>query len=272
MSNEQDAATQVMTGAAQELVKSSYNDLVHPTVKAVGEIVALPFQAVSAALTPLKVWIAHKNHSYQEVVSLLAKKLENIPPENIVPPEPYIGVPALQQISYCMDNEELRNMYANLLARAMNKDTKNDVHPSFVEIIKNLSPDEAVLLKYICTYFTDLKFANIPTISLHKMNNPMEYEVIISRFSNFPEKAGCQQQPYVKKYFDNLERLKIIDFNVNELVNDVFYKDLIENDFIKESRYKIHKKFDGKFNCDYAKNHYALTDFGISFCKICILD
>lgn len=62
-------------------------------------------------------------------------------------PDPHIAVPALQYISYCMDNDELRDMYANLLANSMNKVVKNGVHPGFVEIIKQLSPDEARLLK-----------------------------------------------------------------------------------------------------------------------------
>ena len=48
-----------------------------------------------------------------------------------------------------MNSEELRNMYANLLAASMLKDEKENAHPSFVEIIKQLSPDEAKLLKKI---------------------------------------------------------------------------------------------------------------------------
>ena len=63
--------------------------------------------------------------------------------DSIVSPEAYIAVPALQAISYCKNSEELRNMYANLLATSMLNDKKEDVHPSFGEIIKQLSPDEA---------------------------------------------------------------------------------------------------------------------------------
>lgn len=48
-----------------------------------------------------------------------------------------------------MDNEQLKNMYANLLARAMLKSEQSKVHPSFVEIIKQLSPNDALLFKEI---------------------------------------------------------------------------------------------------------------------------
>ena len=96
-----------------------------------------------------------------KIIKLLEKKLEKVSPEQIETPEPYIAVPALQYISYCMDNHELRDMYANLLASSMNKFIKNDVHPGYIEIIKQLCPDEAKILKYIAEKI------NIPTISLY---------------------------------------------------------------------------------------------------------
>lgn len=64
-------------------------------------------------------------------------------------PEAYVAVPAIQAISYSMNSEELRNLYANLLAKAMNSDTKDMVHPSFVEIIKQMSPIDALVLNEI---------------------------------------------------------------------------------------------------------------------------
>ena len=40
-------------------------------------------------------------------MELLSRK--DVPAEQIVTPEAYVAVPAMQNISYCMDNEELRN-------------------------------------------------------------------------------------------------------------------------------------------------------------------
>lgn len=57
--------------------------------------------------------------------------------------EPYVAIPAIQQISYSYDSDELRDMYANLLANFMDKERSDLVHPSFVEVIKQLNPDEA---------------------------------------------------------------------------------------------------------------------------------
>ena len=106
-------------------------------------------RAINAALSPLRQWIAQREYNVAETEKLLAKKLENIEPEKIVSPEPYVAVPALQAISYSMNSDELRELYANLLAKSMCIDTKNSVHPSFVEIIRQMSPlDAATSVSY----------------------------------------------------------------------------------------------------------------------------
>ena len=40
-------------------------------------------------------------------------------------------------------------MYATVLANSMDKFTKEGIHPGFVEIIKQLSSDEAKILRYM---------------------------------------------------------------------------------------------------------------------------
>ena len=37
----------------------------------------------------------------------------------------------------------------NLLAKAMNKDYKEQVHPSFVEIIKQMAPNDGIIFKSV---------------------------------------------------------------------------------------------------------------------------
>ncbi|MEM5769734.1 MAG: DUF4393 domain-containing protein, partial [Bacillota bacterium] len=94
-------------------------------------------------------WILNGEAKLDEVSRLVAKKVADIPEEKLVPPEPYIAVPALQAISYSMDSEELRNMYAGLLSKAINSDEKDRVHPAYVEIIRQMSPLDAKALEFI---------------------------------------------------------------------------------------------------------------------------
>lgn len=126
-----------------------YDDALKPTVQESGQVVALVPKAINAALVPLRKWIAEREYSLAQTEKLLAEKLKNVPEEKITTPEAYIGVPALQAIAYSMDCDELRDMYANLLASAMNVDLKSGVHPSFAELIKQMSPTDARVFKTI---------------------------------------------------------------------------------------------------------------------------
>ncbi len=104
---------------------------------------------------------------------------------------------------------QLREMFANLLASAMNSDVSNDVHPSFVEIIKQLSPDEAKILKYFSdnpgwNKIFDKGYESEDDMVYHFKNDFCE---MIKGHITFPELANS--------YYDNLIRLMIIEI-VNE--------------------------------------------------------
>lgn len=137
------------TGKVIETIPELYEDGLKPTIQESGKVMALVPRAVNAALVPLRKWIAEREYRLAETEKLLAEKLKDVPPEKITTPEGYVGVPALQSIAYSMDSDELRELYANLLANAMNIDTKDKVHPSFVELIKQMSPNDAVVFKSI---------------------------------------------------------------------------------------------------------------------------
>lgn len=117
------------------------------TIEEVDKTSALVVRAIHAALSPLEKWVLQKEYNLSETKKLLEEKLKDIPAENIITPPAYVAVPALQSIAYCMDDIQLRDMYAELLAHAMNSETVDNVHPTFVEIIKQMSPFDALVLK-----------------------------------------------------------------------------------------------------------------------------
>lgn len=90
-----------------------------------------------------------------EIEKELSKKLKYVSEEDITEPEKYVAGPSIEGMEYCMDCDELRDMYANLLSKSMYTKTKRLVYPSYAQIIKQLTPDEANLLNYF--YKNDLK-------------------------------------------------------------------------------------------------------------------
>ncbi len=135
--------------ATKEVASEAYKDGLKPTVQETGKFLGRIPRTINSLFSPIDIWITKRKYKVEEVKAILAKKLKDVSEDKLTTPEPYIAVPAIEAISYSMDNEQLKNMYANLLARAMLKSEQSKVHPSFVEIIKQLSPNDALLFKEI---------------------------------------------------------------------------------------------------------------------------
>ena len=109
-------------GEVVKTIPELYHDGMQPTVQETGKALALIPKTINAALSGLQQWIAHREYNVEETKKLLAIKLEKVDVDKIVPPEPYIAVPAIQALSYSMNSDDLRSMYANLLATSMTAD------------------------------------------------------------------------------------------------------------------------------------------------------
>ena len=128
---------------ANSLGVEVYNDLMRPTVKPLGEILAMLPRTLKVAFMGWERWLNNKEESLSLTAQAIEDKIKKIPEDRIVPPEAYIAIPAIQQLCYCQNSEVLRDLYANLLVSSMDADKKWQVHPSFIDVIKQLTPDEA---------------------------------------------------------------------------------------------------------------------------------
>lgn len=219
-----------LVGAIGDTLKTAptlYEDALQPTVQVTGKILAIVPQTINAALLPLRKWNIEREYKFAEIEKILEQKLQNINPENIVTPEAYVAIPTIQAISYSMDSEELRNLYANLLAKAMNYDTKEQVHPVFVEIIKQMSPMDSLIFKIIME-----RDAN-PLINLCYANDiMMESKLLVSNITDIDITSG----EIISISIDNLIKQGII-----AIPNDEYYLDKHCYDKILNSKFYLEK-------------------------------
>lgn len=249
-------------GKAIETVPELYQDAFQPTVQEAGKFVSRLPRAINAAFSGLDKWILNREYSVDETKKLLAQKLKNVDPEKIVEPEPYVAIPAIQAISYTMNSEELRNLYANLLAKAMNIDTKDTVHPAYLETIKQLSPEDAVYFKHIYQLETR------PMVDV-KLELPNSFTVTIATNSNLFSLG------YVKNFplsLDNLCRLGLA-----KIPDGIWYaEDSIYDQLLKAvkseytyDKYK-HLRPDAT-EITFDKKRIDITDYGVNFYSTCII-
>jgi len=242
----------------EETKKEIYKDAFKPTMQETGKTVSLLPRVVKNALAKIEMWCINREFMVKEFELELQKKLESKKEENIVDADPSIFVPSAQAISYTWDKEEIKQLYLNLMASDMDKTTKDNVHPSFVELIKQMDSIDVKI-------FTKLYQRSIyPIYSLSKMNDDSSGETPILEYllsDNFYSNLSERQ---VIKSLNNLERLKLIEIHMDESFTDK------RNYAIIEKGQRI-QKYKGEFGESLGIQEGIIknTEYGKSFFEVC---
>lgn len=105
--------------------------------------VLLPFAAMNFGIQKAEAYFRER------FTGQLAEKTSHTPPQDLTEPKPSIVAPAIQALAFSHDERELRDMYLSLIATAMDGRSPEEAHPAFVEVIRQLSAEEAVHLRSI---------------------------------------------------------------------------------------------------------------------------
>lgn len=251
--------------AVEGLVKAVpvYQDLMQPTVREVGLVTA---RTVHAALAPLRgmVWGVEKIEEF--LYEALNKRLTGTPPERIQTPEPTVAGPALEALRFAGNEETLREMYANLLATAMDRETAERAHPAFVDVIRQLAPDEAKIF----TLVSRTRAVPRPLITVYaarKDKKPGSY-VVRLHFSLLGEQAGCQHPHLTSNYVENLCRLGLIEIPPGRsYTDDNLYEPLENHADVLAVKTKIEAKGEEP---EIGRESLLITNFGVQFYRACV--
>jgi len=124
-----------------------YHDTLQPAAKQIGQSLETVTKTVNIALAPIKALVWGYERIEDFISNRVSEKLKNVPNESIITPSPQVAGPAVEALRFAGHDINLRELYANLLATSMDKNTIHKAHPAFVEIIKNLTSDEAILME-----------------------------------------------------------------------------------------------------------------------------
>lgn len=253
-----------------ELVKAVpiYQDLLQPATKEVGVALGTVAKTVNIALAPI-AGIVWSYESIQEYISSkVSQKLKNTPATDIQTPRISVAGPALEALRFAGNEEELKNLYANLLANAIDKNRKNDVHPSFVEIIKQLLPQEAVFLKYlsniesypmICSCDSkgtaDYVVAGDAKLISDHYDSILTGSEIVTKFEEVSERFKDSLD--IRASYDNFKRLNLLE------VESYVHQRFIDNKYGEDNRIILE-----------VTNEEILqfTSFGSVFIKTCVIN
>lgn len=240
-----------------------YEDAVQPVARQTGKALETVGRTVNVALMPLRGMVWGMEQFEEFIHSRLSEKLKNVDTESISTPDPTIAGPALEALKFAGNEATLRDMYANLLANAMDEDTKGNVHPSFVEIIKQLKPREAMLLESlakvekfpnVCHYYQQHNirggwgFSEEVDTSNIKGTFVAEYEHMIPDLD-------------INTAFDNLCRLQLLQVNnkTSHKLQDNFHRGSFSEKIIDQIEISITQE-----------DTLIFTSLGVFFIETCV--
>jgi hypothetical protein len=243
------------------LVRPIYEDLAQPAVREIGLALG---GVVRVALAPVSAMVWGYDRIAAWLPDKLSEKLRDVPPDRIGTPPVEVAGPTLEALRFAGANPELRELYANLLATSMDLSTVRNAHPAFVEILKQLSTDEARIIRLFATEKI------YPVISLSAAHPEEEGQKEIEpNFSLLGEMANAAHNELTSSYLDNLDRLGLIELSDRRLVDKELYKPLINHPHIKATQDEGSKL---GFNTTITSRSVHLTQLGALFIRACVLD
>lgn len=196
-----------------------------------------------------------------EVHTIVENELRKISATDIQPPSAKIAVPLLQNASIT-EEPELREMYGKLLSGDMNKRKKSSIHPAYIEIINQMSSDDAKLFRRIAEIRNSIPVASVRFVfGTNYLTNIMPHY-----FSPF----FTGWDPWkVSMCIENLSRLTV--FHLFEgTVNGYDYEKIKQEEFVTE-RFEFAKKNNPSRELSIKIMSYVIqmNDFGRGLARLC---
>ena len=109
----------------------------------------------------------------------------------------------------------MRERYLNLLAASMDDSTAARVHPAFLTVLRQLTPDE---VRIVSTFQHDGPYPLVTVGARYRFGERLSTE--LRHFSQLGTQAGCEQPERTPLYVDNLCRLGLCELRPVRIADD----------------------------------------------------
>lgn len=247
------------------LIKQIYGDLMKPGVSQVGKALSSVLGLGNTILWPVQLLNERSKISLEINLERYREKMSQTPIEQVIPVAPEIGVPVAEKLSYVADTD-LREMYITLLSRASSKTTQSTVHPSFVNVLNNLSPDEALLLSFFQRNAGQSPYIDV---RIHAQGSKGFHELVNTYF-RLDDKTTLTYIANLPAYISNLEGLGLLRVRSDIKISDDAIYQTLEND-IRDTHQNLTLP-PASFNFSFVKGKIEVTKFGWLFLAACVVE
>jgi hypothetical protein len=250
-----------------------YTDAIQPTAQVIGEGLETLTKAALLPLIPFRLLVHGFEQMEHYLLDAMDKRLKRIPEERQIPPNPAVAGPALDALRFVVEEPDLRELYANLLATSMDSEIAKNAHPAFVEIIKQMSPDEARIIQVLASTGVS-PMVSVGTQYFRGLSeefNHLDVE-FLKNFSLLQYEANCSHPELFPSYLDNLNRLGLVQIKENYyLAGKNVYEHLENHPRIIESLSELEPEPDSIRQVPALRREALfLTNLGQQFCATCV--
>ena len=255
--------------ANSDIVKS-VAEVFPQTVKQADDALSTVFGLFNTLMLPFKMANLFAQQKWEQFQEDMEHKTADIPAENLQSPPLLIAGPTLEALKYAYDEVQLRDMYENLLASAMDTRRVGRTHPAYVDTIKQMSPLDAQVLKKIVETHNRLRCVTIQfliadTGVIYADGMPLYY---VSELSDISDPFA------ISASLTNLKRLALIDIQIGTLLG-ANYEELQRDEYVA-SRTRIYaehckKELDKEMKVEIAERYFVnINDYGKNFSAVCM--
>ncbi len=245
-------------------VDNAIQNLTDKPTQTIGGILSDMFYLVfgGASYYAEKKHITHE-HKLNLYKSKLEKNIEKIPSQNLREPNLQTTGQALEDSKFCIESNELIDMFVNLISSSMDSSKISSVHPSFSLIIKQMSSFDAHILLY---------FKKQPSYPIcnYQLKYPDDSYRILMQSVFMPSQMEDNQLTLnkISLSISALCHLGILEITYSRWSPEPLAFSIFEN----SNTYKLLKdKYEKDKNIVYIqKGDICLTNLGHSFCNTCV--
>ena len=198
--------------------------------------------------------------SLEDFKASLENHVASIPPDQLCEPPLSIVGPALDASKYYFEEPEIREMFARLIASSMNSQKSDSVHPSFSEIIRQMSPLDAQNL----TYFT----GSLPIVEYRKEDKGDGGYTVVLR-NVFLENPNEQDLTKQSISLASLARLGLINIDYDQWLSDEdVYSCFEKTDLYHDLKTQLQNS--GQTQPHIQKGVAIPTPLGTQFIEVCL--
>ncbi len=250
-----------------EIAKTANEVLPQATAQTDGLIAFIIEWFRNVPLYPFKVANEKYKHKFELLKAELKEKENKIPSECLHDPSLAIVGPAFEALKYTIDEDKLREMYVNLLASSIDSRKDSIVHPSYVDIIRQMNSFDANLFKFLASNHKNIPAIN-PNVGL-KGTNKVFVDAMPEWYIEWNDDIDVFQ---TSASLVRLSKFGLIELLYDRTISDTNVYDELQSSPVLNKILENYKKSNPKYELELMVTCSALyvNDYGKQFAAVCI--